>query len=1007
MTPEQWQQVQELFHAASEQAPEAQAAFLDQACGDDLALRSEVESLLASDEGAGSFIDGAIQGAVGLAAANLIPSDVGRQIGPYKLVRELGRGGMGTVYLATRADEAYQKRVAIKLIKRGMDTDEIIRRLRYERQILANLDHANIARLLDGGTTEDGLPYFVMEYIEGQPIHRYCEHRQLSLVERLKLFRIVCAAVHYAHQNLVVHRDLKPGNILVTEDGSPKLLDFGIAKVLHPEDASETLSATAAGLRPMTPEYASPEQVRGEPVTTASDVYSLGVLLYELLTGRRPHQFRNSLPQEIERILTTEEPERPSQVKGKRKKEKGKSAIGERLLPFTFYLFPSAQPLRGDLDNIALMALRKEPQRRYTSVEQFSEDIRRYLDGLPVIARKDTLGYRASKFIRRHTVGVAMAAVVSLLIIGFGVTMAVQSARIARERDRAVIAKQQATEQRAQAERERDRAVAAEQLADERLAEAERARDAERRQRRRAEQAEEQAIAEAAHAKSETEVAKQVSEFLVNLFRVSHPSQARGKTITARELLDTGAERIATELKDQPEVQARLMDTIGRVYRGLGLYDSAAPLLEQALQIRRRRLGQDHLDVAASLHNLGALWQYKGDYKAAEPLLRQALELRRKRLGSEHPLVAESLLYLGSLLRDKGDYKAAEPLLREALASQRQLRNGDQTMEAAILDQLASVLYRKGDYEAAESFYWEALALQRKLQPESLETANTLSNFGALLLDKGDSKAAEPLLREALALRRNLLGDEHSATLQTLGNLALLLHQRGEYEAAEPLYRQALALTRKSLGEAHWQVATNLNNLALLLHDKGDYAAAERLFREVLILQRKVWGNEHPNVAFGLNNLARVLHDMGDYEAAEDLYRQALDLRRKKLPVGHPNIAGSLTWLGKLLTDRGNAQAGEPLLREALEIRRRTLAAGDWQTAETESLLGACLAARQRYDEAEPLLVASYATLKARRGDQDRRTRRALQYLVDLYQAWGKPEKAAQYRTLLPKENHR
>lgn len=1012
MTPERLKQIESLFHQALALDPGQREAFLNEACAGDPDLRADVESLIVSDERAEQeerAVRKAIGGVVDEFVKDTEPTSAGTRIGPYQLVREVGRGGMGAVYLAERADEQYHQRVALKLVKRGLDTDEVLRRFRHERQILANLDHPNIARLLDGGTTEDGRPYFVMEYIEGQPINEYCDTHNLSILERLKLFRTVCSAVHYAHQNLVVHRDLKPSNIWVTSDGAPKLLDFGIAKLLHPEPGAPTLTATAIGLRPMTPEYASPEQIRGEPITTASDVYSLGVLLYELLTGQRPYQLKSHTPQEIERVITEEEPERPSAAASRqwsvvsaqwsveKDHQPRTTDDGQRTAK------KLRRQLEGDLDNIVLMAMRKEPQRRYGSVEQFSEDIRRHLAGLPVIARKDTLGYRAGKFIQRHKVGVVVAAAFVAVAIGFGVTMTVQSARIARERDTAA--------------RERDRAVAAEQLAAERQADAERARDAERGQRQRAEinltraeEAEHRATAEAnranteaARAKTEAETAKRVSEFLVSLFEVADPRQARGNTITAREILDKGAAKITTELKDQPTVQATLMDTIGQVYGNLGLYDNAAPLLKEALNIRKQHLGEEHLDVATSLQHLGLLLHHQGDYAAAESLYRQAVALRKKLLGDNHPLVADGLRYLGSLLGDRGDYQAAEPVLRQALALQKRIQEGDPSQEASILDGLASVLHRKGDYAAAESFYREALALRQQRLNDPFSTAHTMGNLGAMLLDKGDYQVAESLLREALEMNRQLLDEEHPRVIANLNNLALLRHNMGDYDEAESLYRQALALARKSLGEEHWQMATNLNNLALLLHDRGDFEAAEQLFREVLARQRKAWGSEHPNVGFGLNNLARVLHDQGRYDAAESLYRQGLDLRQKTLPKGHASIAESLAWLGKLLTDRGDPQAGEPLLREALEIRRRALAAGDWRTAETESLLGGCLVALGRYAEAESLLVNSYPVMKTKRGERYRRTLQALSRVVDLYDAWGKPEKAAPYRALLAK----
>jgi len=430
MKPERWEQIERLYFAIRELGPGPHAAFLDQACVGDESLRLEVESLLASDEQAGDFLNTpALKIATEEIAEEQARTLVGRQLGHYRLLSQLGAGGMGEVYLAARADDQYRKQVAIKLVKRGMDTDNILRRFRHERQILAALDHPNIARLLDGGVSEDGLPYFVMEYIAGDPITEYCDSHQLSTEARLKLFRQVCAAVHYAHQNLVVHRDLKPGNILVTEEGAPRLLDFGIAKVFNPELASQTLDLTAPEMRLMTPEYASPEQVRGEPITTASDIYSLGVVLYELLTGHHPYSTRNLPPSEIIRIVCEKEPEKPSDSIAdcgfRIADSKSLWSLISRFKTWTRFFtrnpqsaIRNPQSLQGDVDNIVLMALRKEPERRYGSVMQFSEDIRRHLEGLPVIARKDTLGYRSAKFLQRHKAGVAAAAAIVTLVIG-------------------------------------------------------------------------------------------------------------------------------------------------------------------------------------------------------------------------------------------------------------------------------------------------------------------------------------------------------------------------------------------------------------------------------------------------------------------------------------------------------------------------------------------------------------------------------------------------------------
>jgi non-specific serine/threonine protein kinase/serine/threonine-protein kinase len=404
---------EELFHEAAALAETERAAFLQRSCAEDPALRADVERLLAAHERAGDFISTPAIAAAG-EWADGEKSWVGRLVGPYRVVRELGRGGMGAVYLAERADGQYEHRVALKVIKRGMDTEQVLARFRAERQILASLDHPNIARLLDGGSTDQGVPYFVMEYIEGEPIDAWADRRELSVDERLQLFLPVCGAVAYAHQHLVVHRDIKPLNILVTPEGVPKLLDFGIAKVLH-EDADEATS-TVTGMRLLTPEYASPEQVEGRHATTVSDVYALGVVLYELLTGRSPYRLRSRTPLDVVEAVRTTDPERPSAAGGTEKLRRR---------------------LRGDLDTILLTALRKEPARRYQSVEQFAGDVRRHLGGLPVTARPDTFGYRAGKFVRRNRVPVAAGVLLALALLAGTAATAYQAREARAAQDRA------------------------------------------------------------------------------------------------------------------------------------------------------------------------------------------------------------------------------------------------------------------------------------------------------------------------------------------------------------------------------------------------------------------------------------------------------------------------------------------------------------------------------------------------------------------------------------------
>jgi serine/threonine protein kinase/tetratricopeptide (TPR) repeat protein len=937
MTPERWQQIRELLHVALEREPAERAAWLAHACEDDAALRSEVELLIASYEEDQDFMETPAVAAESLFADEAPLSSEGRLLGAYRLIREIGQGGMGTVFLAVRADDEYHKRVAIKLVRRGMDTEQILSRFRHERQILASLDHPNIAGLLDGGTTQDGLPYFVMEYIEGQPIDRFCDDHKLTTVERLQLFRTACSAVHFAHQNLIVHRDLKPSNILVTPDGTPKLLDFGIAKLLKPELYAQTIAPTATTLRPMTPDYASPEQVKGQPITTASDIYSLGVLLYELLSGHRPYRIKSYSPVEIERVICEQEPERPSAAVGRTVNTHSADGVTGRLTPETVsrpregHVERLRRRLQGDLDNIILMAMRKEARRRYASVEQFSEDIRRHLEGLPVIARKDTFNYRAGKFITRNKVAVAVALAFMLLSAAAIVVVVQQSVRAARERDKA----------------------------------------------------------------------KQVSAFLAEIFKVSDPGESRGNSVTAREILDQGAQRIDKELSGQPEVQATLMATIGEVYERLGLYDSAAPLLEKSLDTRVALFGRNHADVAESLLSLAILQYDRSNYAEAEPLYRESLTIRQRLFGSEHPAVATSLNGLGTLLEATNKYEEAEAAWREALRMRRKLFGNDSHEVAESLDNLGWLLYNKGEYEEAERLLREALEIHRTAYGDDHPLVASDLNYLAFVAGtRGHAEQEqEALFREALRIRRKVYGNSHPWVAESLNNLAWLMNQQGKPAEAEALYRESLDIRRRLLGNNSQEVGQGLNNLAKTLMQRNAYGEAEPLVREALAIYTRLFGEQSADTAVVLQILATLLYEKGDYAAAESLFRQTLEIRRKKLPPGNPTISATLVGLGLLLSERGHAQEAEALLNEALALRRHDLPAGNWQIADAESVLGGCFAALRRYEEAEPLLVEGYTILKAKRGEPDKQTQRALARLTRLYTLWGKPDKAAAYRT--------
>ncbi len=898
MTGGRLRKIEILFERALDLPEGQRAAFLDRECADDLDLRREVESLLAADNDAGEFMDRPAAGPRPAPSPGIARERVGR----YRILRKLGAGGMSEVFLGVRDDDEFRKHVAIKVVRQDLDREDLLRRFRTERQILAGLDHPNIAKLLDGGTTTDGLPYFVMDYIDGLPIDEYCDRNRLTIRERLELFRTICSSVHYAHQNLVVHRDIKASNILVTADGSAKLLDFGIAKLLRPDHFAAQAEYTVTWLRPMTPRYASPEQIQGGQVGTPSDVYSLGVLLYKLLTGHLPYLLESRPPAEMPQAILEQEAERPSTVVTRVEdvpggKDTGPTPITPEGVSRSRNLPPQqlARRLSGDLDNIVLMALRKEPQRRYASVEQFSEDIRRHFEGLPVVARKDTFGYRAQKFLRRNRLAVAAAAAFVLVLIGFSIGMGVLARRAAEERNEARL--------------ERDRA-------------------------------------------------EQVLAFLEDILEASDPERAKGEDISAREILDRGAERIDREFSDQPEIQAKLFRTTGNVYKSLGLYDRARPLLEQALELSREALGEDDPVFAQCLHDVGDLLRLSGEYAEAETMLRRAADLRRRLFGENSKPVAISLAQLGATLRYLGQLDEGEHVLGEAV----QILEGLED-EAAL--------------------------------------AETKNNLAALFLDRTRYREAEQLFREALQIRRRTLGPDHYFTAEAINNLGVCLGIQGRYDEAEPLLREALETRRRLLGEDHPWVAHGYNNLGKLMQRKGDFAAAEPLLREGLRLRLESAGGDNAEVVRLKRNLAEFLRDKGDYAEAEVLARESADGFGRLFGPRHPDRAVGLVIQGSTMVGRGRAARAEPLLREGLEIVEASMDPEHWRIPEARSLLGECLAAQKRFAEAEPYLLAGHEGLIATRGP-DQIVRTARRRLHDLYVAWGRPDRAAEYPDVEP-----
>ena len=897
MPAEPLRNVEDIVRRAAGVGPHERLAFVRNACGGDTALYEAVIERVSSSWA----IDPADHAPPHEDAALALGEtrQPGELIGPYRILRVLGQGGMGEVYLCERADDQYRKQVAIKLVSRGLISRQVQTRLRTERQILATLDHPNIARLLDGGTTEDGVPYLVMEYVDGEPIDEFCDRRELTVAERLQMFQVVCSAVQAAHRNLIVHRDLKPSNILVTADGTPKLLDFGIAKLLDVRQTAHTVAMTQADIRILTPDHASPEQIRGQPITTASDVYVLGVLLYELLAGRRPFRVEGLRLIDIERVICEQQPLPPSQALNP--VHAGGAELERTAAQRRATVARLRRQLSGDLDNIVMMAMRKEPERRYGSVELLSADIANHARGMPVIARKDTWGYRARKFVSRHTLGVMLAAGVVILLAAFAGAMYVQAERIRQQRD-------EANEQRARAEAEGKRAT-------------------------------------------------QVSNFLVDLFRRSDPTEHLGEKMTADEILERGARRIDVELKQDPETQSHMMEAIGKVYLSAGQTDSALPLLERSLELRRTLFGPEHVMTASSMTSLAEARRGKGDYTEAEKLLREALRIQEAKLGADNDTVATTLASLGAVLMDRGALDAAEKIYRQSLA----------------------IYVDRGNDR----------------DPGAIEAMNGLAN---VLTFRGDHAAAEPLYRRALDIDLELRGTSHPDVAIEMANLATAMQMQGKLLAAEPLYVQSIEILRRVNGADHPNTITILGNYGWFLQLKGELDEAERVLREVLALRQRKLGEGHALVGYDKSSLANVLYERARFDEAERLYGEAVANLEKTLGSDHQYVAAALTGLARVYAERGDEARVRVTIDRAVSIWRKELPADHWWIANSQAVLGLCLVQERKYAEAEPVLLTSLATLEKQRGADSADARRVRAWLVKLYAAWGRPESAARYR---------
>jgi serine/threonine protein kinase/tetratricopeptide (TPR) repeat protein len=745
------------------------------------------------------------------ASATLASTGNSPMIGNYRIIREIGKGGMGIVYEAEQQEP--KRLVALKVIQGTRLLDDYnIKLFEREAQALARLKHPGIAAIYESGRTQEGQHFFAMELVRGDTLEVYLRKSADSgtftpqqLREKLAIFRKISDAITYAHQRGVIHRDLKPSNIIVQREfdssdssaelhvPSIKILDFGLARITETDLAVATIGTEIGQIQGTLP-YMSPEQVRGNPdeIDVRSDVYSLGVILYEMIAGRRPYDVHHAMLHEAARIICEIAPTPLS-----------KSWSGTKRLD-------------RDIETIVGKALEKEAPRRYQSVAAMSEDVFRFLTGQPILARPPSSIYQLRKMAARHKLGFAFAALLLVLITVFSIGISFQARRIARERDRA---------------------------------------------------------------NREAKTAQQVSEFLVSLFQVSDPFEGKGKDVTAREILEAGSGRIASELQDQPEVRATLLNTMGRVYRNLGLYDKAIELVQAGLRIREQRLGPDNIETAKSLDSLGALKLDKADYGLAETLMRRALEIRINRLGTESAEVAESYNNLSSVEFEKGNWTKSEVLVRRALAIQK-----------------------------------------KALGENTLEVANSLNNLAIVLQYEDKLAESEPLYQEALTLRRRLLGADHPFVAQSINNLAMLYLRVQNFAEAEKLFREALASNQRAFGDEHPEVAANLNNLALLNLQWKRLPQAELMYRQVVAIDQKNLGENNPALSEPIQSLGVVLTREKKFPEAEECLRKAISLKLLRFQENHWQVATARNLLGACLFDRKKYKDAEPLLVQSYGI---------------------------------------------------------------------------------------
>lgn len=904
MDLQQWEKVNRIVDTALKLNGKERSTYIKKQCRGNKHLLQEVTALLQSIEQSErtDFLEG-----TGAYPKNLMTdfskegereptsSMIGETIDRYKITDLIGHGGMGSVFMAKRGDEVYNQKVALKLMRRGMDTPSNIARFKRERRILAKLDHPNVARLLDGGVTDEGLPYLVMEYVEGKPVYEYCDCKNLSVEQRLDLFKDICRAVKHAHQNAIIHRDIKPSNILVTEDGTIKILDFGIAKLLAPENSDRTLFKTQTGARMLTFGYAAPEQVENIQVTTSTDAYMLGVIMFELLTGVHPFKMDNMDLAEIEQVIREHTPEKPS----KRITDLSENDLEEIARKRGLSVSELPKALKGDLDSIIMKALRKEPEARYNSAEQLLEDLERRRKDIPIIAREDTWRYNTSKFIKRHRTGFSVAAGFLLLVIGFGILYTWQ---VTKERNKARIEAKKAQQvsdfltDMFQASdptfNPKDTVTAATFL---------------KRGQKRINQLNDQP-------KVQAELLRIIGRAHTNIGNYEKAEAPLERSLAIRKkLFGNTHPKYASSLSEMAYLQQKK-----------GNFAKAESLYKRAITIEKDSFGNNDEHTAEALAGLASALSRQGKFGVADSIYNKALDVQQRVLQPDNFKIANTLSNWALTLRHLGNFEKAKKMDLKALAIWQKNYGEVHPLILEGLNNLAIITEKMGDFAAADSFYQKALTVNHKLyKGPNPNTAQLLNNIGTTYIKAGWLDKAEPYLKKALKMRKKVLQPEHPSMAESYSNLGRLYIEADEYKEARPLIKQALEIDKAKHGKNHPYVGGDLRNLGFIEKDLDHYDKAEDYFRQSLEILRKTLPPDHPSIAVSLASLGKIYYLKGNPEAAEPLLRKSLEIKNKKFDEGDIRIAQSQVPLGAVLTELGHFKEAEKLLQAGYKTYKK------------------------------------------------------------------------------------